>query len=128
MLPWEGQPCGWMGWFAIVALLPRRLPWEGSTTSCYPLSQWVIHRQSIQWLFATVVRASFGLASSSIHSFSWSQLTSQQHLPSASTLIRVQSQLSFSFSISLPPFPLLSLFYLFFSFLCPSLMWPSCKG
>ena len=115
--PWEGQPCGWMGWFAVVALLPRRLPWEGSTTSCYHLITMGDHQQSIQRLFATVVRVSFGIASSSIHSFSWSQLTSQQHLPSASSLIRVQSQLSFSFSISLPPFPLL--FLLYFSFSLP---------
>ena len=35
--------------------------------------------------------------------FSWSQLTSQQHLPSTFSLIRVQSQRSFSFSIYLPP-------------------------
>ena len=53
--------------------------------------------------------------------FSCSQLYSQQHLPSAFSLIRVQSQRGhLSFSISLPPFPFLFLLpYLFFFFSLP---------
>ena len=109
--PWEGQPCGWMGWFAVVAPLPRHLPWEGSTTSRYHLwyhKGWYIskvYKGSLpQWCESVLA-----LQAAAFTGFSWSQLTSQQYLPSAFSLIRVQSQRSFSFSICSAQCPVTSL-------------------
>ena len=113
-----------------VAPLPRCLPWERSILLSPVISQRVIHQPSIQRLFLPQwCESVLALQAAAVTGFSWSQLTSQQHLPSTFSLIRVQSQLirvqsqhSLSFSISLPPFPLLFLLYILFYFIRPSLM------
>ena len=82
------------------------------------ISQRVIHQQSIQRLFATVVRVSFGIASSSIH---WIQLEPTDQ-PAAFTLsiLADQGAVSAQFLfLYLPPslpssIPIIPLF-LFFS-------------
>ena len=131
-----------MGWFAVVAPSSQAPPLGRvnhicSTSSQAPplgrvnhislspvISPTVIHQQKYTKALCHSGVSVLALQAAAFTGFSWSQL----HLPSAFSLIRVQSQRSFSFSISLPPFPLLFLLYLFFSFLCPSLMWLSCKG
>ena len=122
-----------MGWFVVVAPLPRRLPWEGSTTersttSVTPLpgtspgkgqphlpitcditkgrkSAKVYKGCLPQWCESVLA-----MQAAAFTGFSWSQLTSQQHLPSTFSLIRVQSQRSFSFSICIAQCPATSFY------------------
>ena len=65
--------------------------------------------KSIQGSLPQWCESVLALQAAAVTRFSWSQLTSQQHLPSTFSLIRVQSQRSFSFSISIAQCPATSL-------------------
>ena len=126
--PWEGQPL-WVGRvvYSSSSSFPGPSPGRGQPhLSITLVSQRVL---SIEKALCHSGESQFALQAAAVALLSWSQLYSQHHLPSAFSLIRVQSQHSLPFSISLPPSPSYSYYHTFSSsFLCPSVMSSSCKG